>query len=88
MPLLTRTCFEHKRLDVPVLFYHPKRMAQVDSLQLAHTLLTAPAWARVGLTTPSERLREAAAAELADTIIGALETPQTIYDARQMTLPL
>lgn len=27
---------------------------------LAHTLLTAPAWARVGLTAPNERLRKEA----------------------------
>ncbi len=63
-------------------------MAQVDSLQLAHTLLTAPAWARVGLTAPSEQLREAAATELAQMIIGALEGSQSLYDARQMALPL
>lgn len=70
------------------MFRHVTRMAQVDSLQLAHTLLTAPAWARAGLTAPSERLREAAATELADTILGALEGSQTSYDARQMSLPL
>jgi hypothetical protein len=52
---------------------------------LAHTLLTAPAWARVGLTAPNERLREEAAAELAETIIDALEGS---HDVRQMALPL
>lgn len=59
-----------------------------DPSSLALTLLTAPAWARVGLTAPSEQLREAAATELAQTIIGALEGSQTLYDARQMALPL
>ena len=63
-------------------------MLQTDSLQLAQTILQAPAWARVGLTAPSERLREDAAAELAQTVIAALEKPETIYDARQMALPL
>lgn len=52
------------------------------------TLLLAPAWARVGLTAPSERIREAAAIELAQTIIGALEGSPPAHDARQMALPL
>jgi hypothetical protein len=63
-------------------------MTTPDSSSLAQCLLCAPAWARVGLTAPSERLREAAATELAQTIIGALEGAQTVQDARQMPLPL
>ncbi|WP_366520783.1 DUF6771 family protein [Sphingomonas sp.] len=59
-----------------------------DPSSLAHTLLTAPAWARVGLTAPSKSIREAAATELAETIIGALQASQPCYDARQMALPL
>lgn len=55
---------------------------------LAYTLLTAPACARVGLTAPDERLREEAAAQLAKTIIDALEGSQGVHDARQMALPL
>ena len=63
-------------------------MTTPDSSSLAQSLLRAPAWARVGLTAPSQRLREAAATELAQTIIGALEGTQTAHDARQMPLPL
>ncbi|MBB5715220.1 DUF6771 family protein [Sphingomonas aerophila] len=63
-------------------------MTTPDSSSFAHCLLNAPAWARVGLTAPSERLREAAAAELAQTIMGVLEGSQGTYDARQMALPL
>lgn len=63
-------------------------MNQPDPSSLAQTILLAPAWARVGLTAPSERLREAAAAELADTIMGALEASRPPYDARQIALPL
>lgn len=63
-------------------------MMTPDSSSLAQSLLLAPAWARVGLTAPNERLREAAANELAQMIIGALERSQTDHDARQMPLPL
>jgi hypothetical protein len=55
---------------------------------LAQTLLLAPAWARVGLTAPNERVREAAAIELAQVIVGALEGSTGQQDARQMALPL
>jgi hypothetical protein len=63
-------------------------MMTPDSSSLAQTLLLAPAWARVGLTAPSERIREAAAIELAQVIVGALEGSTGHYDARQMALPL
>ncbi|MBO9579661.1 MAG: hypothetical protein J7498_02070 [Sphingobium sp.] len=63
-------------------------MTQTDSLWLAQSLLHAPAWARVGLTAPSERLREQAAVELAQSIVVAMEQPPVFYDHRQMTLPL
>lgn len=63
-------------------------MMTPDSSSLAQSLLLAPAWARVGLTAPSERLREAAANELARTIIGAMEGSEMDRDARQMPLPL
>lgn len=57
-------------------------------ISLAHTLLAAPAWARVGLTAPNERHREEAAAKLAETIVDALEGSEAINDVRQMALPL
>jgi hypothetical protein len=74
-----------------------ERMVNVDAMtimtlpdpgNLATTLLTAPAWCRVGLTAPTQRLRELAAAELAQAILGALDRPAPAYDARQMALPL
>jgi hypothetical protein len=55
---------------------------------LASCLLAAPGWARVGLTAPNERLREAAAAELVHTVVAALEGSLPLYDARQLALPL
>jgi len=63
-------------------------MNQPDSLWLAQSLLHAPAWAKVALTAPKERLREQAALELAQSIVNAMERPPTIHDQRQMTLPL
>ena len=63
-------------------------MTAPDPSTLATTLLTAPAWCRVGLTAPSQRLREQAAAELAQAVLGALEASTPAHDARQMTLPL
>lgn len=58
-----------------------------DSSSVAQTLLLAPAWARVGLTAPTARLREAAAAELAHVVLGALEAPCEQHDSRQLALP-
>ena len=63
-------------------------MSDSASAHLAHTILQAPAWARVGITAPNERLREQAAAELAQAVLGALEGSTAPYDARQMALPL
>jgi hypothetical protein len=63
-------------------------MTQPDSLWLAHSLLNAPAWARVGLTAPNERTREQAAVELAHSIMVAIERQPMIPDIRQMALPL
>ncbi|MFZ3485743.1 DUF6771 family protein [Sphingomonas sp. 3-13AW] len=63
-------------------------MKTPDSSSLAQILLLAPGWARIGLTAPNQRLREQAAAELAESIIDALARPQAILDDRQMPLPL
>jgi len=63
-------------------------MEQVDSLWLAQSLLNAPAWARVALTAPVERLREQAAVEPARSIVDAIEHPPSTVDRRQMILPL
>lgn len=63
-------------------------MERIDPTQITDALLAAAGWARIGLTAPNERLREKAAAELAETIIDALQGPQPVYDERQMPLPL
>jgi hypothetical protein len=43
-------------------------MMRIDRDRVARALLDAPGWARVGLTAPTEIIREAAAQELALTI--------------------
>ena len=48
-------------------------MERLDPQQLSETILTAPAWARVGITMRDERMRLKAAAELAQSIVERLE---------------
>jgi len=64
---------------------------QIDSLQpaaIAEALLfSTPGWARIGLTAPSEQMREKAAQELALSITEAL-TGGSSFDANQLHLPL
>jgi hypothetical protein len=63
-------------------------MSQSYSSIIANALLTSSGFARFALTAPSERLREATAAELARSIICALEGFPGGADARQMALLL
>jgi len=44
-------------------------MSRVEQQSIAATILGAPAWARVGITAPSERMRDDAAHELARAIV-------------------
>jgi hypothetical protein len=59
-------------------------MERVAPDQLAETILSAPAWARVGITAPDERMREEAALELARSILGEDHRD----DPRQLALTL
>jgi hypothetical protein len=47
------------------------RMERIDTSAVAHAILDAPGWARVGITAPSSCLREDAALELARVIADA-----------------
>jgi len=51
-------------------------------------LLTAPGWARVGLTFGDDRLREAALNELAASIARRIENPPVEIDPAQLRLAL
>lgn len=44
------------------------RMERIDQTRIAEALLTAPGWARVGISAPTPWMREDAAAELARVI--------------------
>jgi hypothetical protein len=52
---------------------------------IADKLLSAPGWARVGLTAPTEHLREAAAIELAHAVLEGSEGRQSV-PSDQLTL--
>lgn len=48
-------------------------MEQIDTNRVAETILTAPGWARVGITAPAPHVRTDAAHELARVIVAAIE---------------
>lgn len=54
---------------------------------IAHALLAAPGWARVGITAPKEHLREEAARELARVVLqGTEEVPDVSPDQLHFSL--
>lgn len=63
-------------------------MDMPSPLSLAAAVLTAPGWVRVGISAPSERVREQAALELAERIVARMEAPPVIVPDGQMALPL
>lgn len=56
--------------------------------RLVAAIDAAPAWARFGLTMPSEKMRERSAIEIANCIADALDRPCEIVDRNQLALPL
>lgn len=63
-------------------------MTKIDPDRVARALLNAPGWARVGLTAPTEMIREAAAQELALTIARIDGEPSAAADPNQLVLAL
>jgi len=62
-------------------------MDRITAPAIASMILTAPAWARIGLTVRDERLRERAADCLAAVIVARIEEePEANRD--QLALPL
>jgi len=57
-----------------------------DLSTIADALLSAPGWAKVGLTAPTEHMREQAARELARAVLEEGKNPQGVSD--QLTLRL
>ncbi len=64
------------------------RMERIDTSAVAHAILDAPGWARVGITAPSSCLREDAALELARVIADAVTAPVGETVEAQTSLPL
>lgn len=62
-------------------------MERIDPAHITEALLTSAGWARVGLTAPSEHLRQQAAKELALTICERIN-PSPIGNTDQLPLPL
>ncbi|WP_319801039.1 DUF6771 family protein [Sphingobium sp. B7D2B] len=62
-------------------------MEQPSTSDLAHALLSAPGWARVGLTAPRDTLRLAAAKELALHVQTLIDGEDSLPDPRQTSLP-
>ncbi|AMG74913.1 DUF6771 family protein [Sphingopyxis granuli] len=64
-------------------------MEQINPSRIAETILTAPGWARVGITAPAPHVRTDAAHELARVILAAIEGGGTGAPAAdQPALPL
>ncbi|MCW1385051.1 hypothetical protein OLX02_19730 [Novosphingobium sp. KCTC 2891] len=63
-------------------------MERIDTSAVAHAILDAPGWARVGITAPSSCIREDAALELARAIADAVDAPVSAPSPEQSALPL
>lgn len=63
-------------------------MTRIDPDRVARALLDAPGWARVGLTAPTEIIREAAAQELALAIAHIEGEASAMADPNQLVLAL
>lgn len=50
-------------------------MERIDKALIADAIMTAPGWARVGITAPSAWTREDAARELAQAILERIQAP-------------
>ena len=62
-------------------------MSRIDDAIIARAILSAPGWARVGISDPTPWMREDAAAELARAIRMHAETPEPVEASqRQLTL--
>ena len=62
-------------------------MSRIDETSLSEALLTAPGWARVGLTAPTAWMRENAARELVRVILLELDQQTPAQDTQEQ-LPL
>jgi hypothetical protein len=64
-------------------------MITSDQLDRTSSILaTAPAWARVALTSADTRMRARGADEVSAILIRRIDEPQPCHDKNQLTLPI
>lgn len=63
-------------------------MLRIDEADVTDAILSAPGWARVGITMPDPAMRQRAASELARAVLVGLGVDATIDDANQLELPI
>jgi len=59
---------------------------RIDTDAIVQAILSAPGWARIGITAPKERLREEAAQELARAILSDRQVDSQSGDQFRLTL--
>ncbi|WP_225008043.1 DUF6771 family protein [Novosphingobium percolationis] len=59
---------------------------RIDTDTIAQAILSAPGWARVGITAPDEHLRHDAARELACAILGTDPKPRWLDEQLKLSL--
>jgi hypothetical protein len=63
-------------------------MSRIEEADVTAAILSAPGWARVGLTMPDPGLRERAAGELARAVLAGIGVELQSVDLNQLTLPI
>lgn len=63
-------------------------MERIDQHRISEAILSAPGWARVGITMPDERMRLRAADGLAAAILEQLQDAGEPDGTDQLTLPI
>jgi hypothetical protein len=61
---------------------------RLDETDVTDAILSAPGWARIGITMPDPAMRQRAACELARAILAGIGLDTTIDDANQFELPI
>lgn len=65
-----------------------KGMDNIDTARVAETILSAPGWARVGITAPTSHIRVEAAFELARAIVESVRAGAEPQNPDQLGLSL
>ena len=68
--------------------FHQRGMERIDQHRISEAILSAPGWARVGITMPDERMRLRAVDGIAAAIVEQLQDPGESDGTDQLTLPI